>query len=106
MANLWALLDWKGKAHLYKLRWAILAHLRYGEHEDARRITEKLQCCEARLVALDNALSKICEEHGVDPEAARKIAESEPFALTNPNFVSDAEYQATIQATLIQLLEA
>jgi hypothetical protein len=55
------------------------------------------------LLALDRALLTICEEHGIDPDAVRRMAGADPF---NPVYTlePDAEYQATMQANLSRLL--
>jgi hypothetical protein len=105
MASLWALLHWQVMAHFYRLRWAILVHVRYGENEEAKMITEKLQHTEARVMALENAMVAVCDYHGIDPDAVRKLAQAEPFVPTLPDQVPDANYQANIQAALTQILE-
>ena len=103
MAALWAIEHWQ----TYSRRLAALGalHLMIARKElgKVQAMMDAHEKWESHLLALDRALLTICEEHGIDPDAVRRMAGADPF---DPVYAlePDAEYQATMQANLSRLL--
>src|SRR5574338_509983 len=104
MAALWAIEHWQTFSRKLAALGAMHIMIARKEPEKAQAMIEAHEKWESRLLALDRALLAICEEHGLDPDAVRRMAGADPFT---PLYAlePDAEYQETMQASLSRLLE-
>ncbi len=103
MAALWSIEHWQ--TYSRKLAAQVELHVMFANKEKGkvRVMIEAHEKWESHLLALDRALLAICQEHGIDPDAVRRMAGADPF---DPMYAlePDAEYQATMQANLSRLL--
>ena len=79
MASAWATLHWRGRCATPTVMWAGYAFMRQDEYEQAYELFEAASQGEARLLAVDAALDSLCTDHGIDPNAVRKLAGTETY---------------------------
>lgn len=103
MAALWAIEHWQTYSRKLAALWALHLMIARKELDKVQAMMEAHEKWESHLLALDRALVAICEEHGIDPDAVRRMAGADPF---DPLYAlePDVEYQATMQANLSRLL--
>ncbi len=110
MAALWAIEHWQTYSRM--LAALVALHLTIAckkldhkelDKDEIQAMMDAHKKWESHLLALDRALLAICEEHGIDPDAVRRMAGADPF---DPVYAlePDAEYQSTMQANLSRLL--
>jgi hypothetical protein len=103
MGALWAIEHWRS----YSRKLAALGELFLMARKEPDKVQDMWDTheeCESYLLALDRALLTVCEEHGIDPDAVRRMAGADPFV---PMFAMEpsAEHQATMRKNLSRLLE-
>lgn len=103
MAAMWAIEHWKTYSRKLAALGALHLMIARKELDKVQAMMDAHEKWESHLLALDRALLAICEEHGIDPDAVRRMAGADPF---EPVYAlePDAEYQATMQANLSRLL--
>ena len=103
MAALWAIEYWQNYSRFLAALVALHLMIASKAWDRMQAMMDVPVKWESHLLALDRALLVICEEHGIDPDAVRRMAGADPFDTVyalEPN----AEYQATMQANLSLLL--
>lgn len=103
MAALWAIEHWKTYSSKLAALGALHLMIARNELDEVQAMMDAHEKWESHLLALDCALLAICEEHGVDPAAVRRMAGANPFDPVSA-LEPDAEYQATMQTNLSRLL--
>jgi len=106
LACLWAIEHWKAQSCNFAALAGVHLVLGMGEIPKAKAMIEAYERWESRLLALDQALATVCAEHGLDPDAVRRLAGAEPFACTLNDVVVDQQYQVAMQSNLSRLLTA
>lgn len=103
MAALWAILHWQTYSQKLAALGTLYLMIVRKERDKIQAMMDEHEKWESRLLALDRALLAICEEHGIDPDAVRRMAGADPF---DPVYAlePDAEYRSTMQANLSRLL--
>lgn len=100
MSAFWGLDHWQGNSRRLAA-WCLI--IRRTEPDESAEMHSIFVSWERYLLALDEALNAICARHGIDPEAVRKVTDTEPFQplhATEP----DLEQQAEIELKLERLL--
>ncbi len=104
-AACWAIEHWRLRTRKAEMLGAALVALRRGKDfektDDLLYAHERAESC---LLALDRALSAICDEHGLNPEDVRKLAGTNAFKPMRPCVTADEEMQAAMKCAFAQLL--
>lgn len=106
VATLFAIEHWRVYAHSLFAIVAMHIFMEADELEKARSMIEANKLWESRLLGLDHAFLAICEECGLDSEAARWIAGAEAFVPMCADLKTDEKYQEEMKANFLQLLGA
>lgn len=103
MAAMWAIEHWQTVSRMLNALVTLHVMIACKELDKVPPMLDAVEKWESNLLALDRALLAICEEHGIDPDAVRRLAGAVPFEpvrALEPN----AEYQATMQTNLSRTL--
>jgi hypothetical protein len=104
MASYWAIQHWQLCSRQMGTLALLHLLLKREKEDQAEEAMIQLKLFESRLLALDRALEAVCEEHGLDIQAARNLAGTQPFDPMLPDLTPDAAYQEDIQAKLSRCL--
>jgi hypothetical protein len=103
-AMLWALIHWQEFAGTLAALGRMTFFLDRGDDDRAAESFDAWVRGESRLLALNIALESACAEHGIDPEAVRRIAGVDgPYKASGPA-ETDADYLAEMTAAFANLL--
>lgn len=102
MAALWSIEHWK--VYSRSLTALVALHLMDNQLDKVKSMLDAHAIWESRLLALDCALLSVCEEHGIDPDAVRRLAGTEVFSPMSADLKPDAEYQVAMRANMARLL--
>ena len=100
LASLWGLIHWQQHSSLMAtiaLRYATIVD---NTESDLDEVNARMVFYKRRLIALDGALLKVCEEHSLDHHAIMKYAGAEPSAENYGELLPDMEYQDEMVSSL------
>lgn len=102
MAALWAIEHW----YIYSrsLEALVAMHMAAGNQSKEESMIEVHRVWESRLLALESALSVVCEENGISPDAVRRLARTTAFTSGYAGLMPDDIYRAEFQVKMAQLL--
>ncbi|GHU20018.1 hypothetical protein FACS189475_08230 [Betaproteobacteria bacterium] len=107
MAALFGLTHWRLMAGKFENQWCLKVAL--SNKKDASKafaMMNNLKEIEGCLMALDAALLAVCQEHGIDPDDVRRMAEqAEPF-VSNIESKLDEEFLEKWKTNLSKPLPA
>jgi hypothetical protein len=91
MAVLWSINHWIARQRVSAATAAVLVGFHRKDNDLVDEMTERVRVWESSLVALDDALDAICEEHDIDPADIRRLTDAEPYSAIRPDVKPDAE---------------
>jgi len=106
LACLWSIEHGKAETRYFAALAGIHLMLSAGDIDKAKTMLEANMHWESCLLALDRALGAVCAEHGIDPDAVRRLAGVKSFVPMFDDVAVDEGYQAAMQADLSRLLPA
>jgi hypothetical protein len=97
MAYWWGAQYWRARHNVVLAHLGIRIWLEKHEAGEAFRIFDEPARWESRLLALDHALDATCDKHGIDANAVRQSARTEPMVCTAK---LDRKYERGVRRTL------
>lgn len=104
MAALWSLQRWKNYAHMLEAYILTENAVRDEEYDKLKSRIDETLFWSSRLLALDKIIDGICEEHGFDAAAVRKLAGADTFTPFFGDTTPDAKYLKEMTEALSAML--
>lgn len=100
----WATEYWRLRCYKAEMLGATLAAVRRGvDDEKADALLDAHGQAESYLLALDVAMTEVCDDHGIDPADVRRMSGAEAFKPRREGTTPDADYLAAMRAGLAKL---
>ena len=106
MASTWAITHWRGRCATLAAMWSGYTSTRQHNYTGAETSFQEAQQGEGRLMALDDALDAVCNDHGIDPAAVRRLAGTERYCPLKEGVSVDLAYREQVRMTLSGILSA
>lgn len=107
VSALWAIEHWKAYAHMIEVQLELHLEIKAGNNpSEVKRLAEKSGRMESRLLAIDAAILRVCNENYLDIRDISKVSASTLFTPSSDDMVADADYKTEMYNNFSRLLSS